>query len=590
MSVEHYQERSSEQFPGPELGRSGLDLAAYLGVLSKFKWGIINLTLLCGLIGLYVALNAQPIYRSTAKLQIERNSTTTALGQLLGQNYYSREFYSTQYEMIKSWGVAEMAATRLGLLDAYQPGQESSGPSAGNHGFSPRQFIAELFDVQPPVLTTEQHREIVVAGIQNNTRVSPVPYSELVSISFESADAAFAARQANTVAESYIEFLKTKYLEDITGSQSWYASRLEQGRHDLEEAENSLQAFRERYSMLETSGGVGSTQSQRLQLAIRGRDEAVRKKLRLEDIYGQINSVRNDTSATLETVLGLQTRDGVAPLLQTYQQATRNESELAGHYGPKHPRLIEAREELVLSREAYHGGLERAADNVVTEYQQIQREEATQTNKFNQAEAEILELSRRQAELSKLENDVNSSRNLFEQLQTGIKSTGMLGSGIQQINAIIIEYARAGLYPVRPNKKKMVLNWALIGLALGLGVAFLLNRLDNTLKNSTDVERHLGLPVMGLIPRLKIPKHEDRTPWTYFESKEQSAFTESIRTVRTGVMISSLEQSHTSILVTSSLPGEGKTTIAVNLAHSVAKMKKTLLIDLDLRRASVRKI
>jgi capsular exopolysaccharide synthesis family protein len=118
-------------------------------------------------------------------------------------------------------------------------------------------------------------------------------------------------------------------------------------------------------------------------------------------------------------------------------------------------------------------------------------------------------------------------------------------------------------------------------------LAFLLEQLDNTFKGSEDVERRLNLPVLGQLPQLKVGKDEKLAPMHHFVNQPRSAFSESIRTIRTGVMLSTLDQEKAIITVTSSVPGEGKTTMAINLAHSIQQMKKTLLIDADMRRPMV---
>jgi len=566
-----------------------LDLREYLRILGNFRWGIFSLALLSGLIGLYVALKSEPIYRSTVKLQISRESTVVNLGDMLLQPSQAKEFYNTQYEMIKSWGVAEQAATMLGLQDVDQP-VKKSGSSARVAGFSLQQFIAGLLNTQPPVLTSDQRRNDAITKLQENALVTPVKDSELVNISFESPDPEFAARQANAVAASYIEFIKNMHLEDITSNQHWFASRLEQGRLDLEKAETALQDFRERNAILETAEGVGTAQSQRLQLAFQGREQAHQQKLKLEDLYQQISKARNDPGHMLASITALQSRGVVAQLKNDYQQAGRKFTELSRRYGPRHPRMIEVKALLDDARQSYDEELELAADGITADYQRAQREEASLGSKLNEAEAGIIELNRSRAELNKLENNVQSSRALYEQLQTGIKATGMMEGGIQKINAMIFEYARPGLYPVRPNKPRMVSLWTLFGLVLGVGVAFMLNRLDNTFKDSNDVERRLLLPVMGLIPQLEAAKKDEISALNHFEKDGYSTFSEAIRTVRSRVMLARLEQPNSTIVVTSSLPGEGKTTLAINLAHSISKIKKCLLIDLDLRKPVVRKI
>jgi len=561
---------------------AGLDVRHYLGVLFKFKWGILSVAFLAGLGGLYAAYKAVPIYSSTATLQIERDQGPV-LGDLLRGQIFQFEFYQTQYELIRSWGVAEIAAERLGLLDAdHLEGIEQ--PPAPT-GFSWRSLVPEFLRQQAPQITPEIRRANLIAGVQGALIVTPVERSELTRISVQHPDPAWAARMANTVAESYIDFLRDKNLSDITGSQSWYSSRLVQARADLEDAEQSLQDYLDRQGLIQTTGGVDEMQSQALQAALVNREQARQQKLALERLQSEIQAA--SAPAQLETITALEERGIVRQLKNARADARRNANQLAERYGPKHPRMIEAQSALVSAEGAYAEELQTVAAAVVADYERAVRTEASYSGQLNTAQADIQSLNRSRAELTKLQDDVKTSRALFEQLQSGEKTAGLLEGGQQNINATVIEFARPGLYPVRPDKQRMVLFWALGGLFVGIGLAFMLEQLDNTFKGSEDVERRLGLPVLGQLPQLKVEKGTPLAPMNQFVEQSRTAFSEAIRTIRTSVILSTLDQPRSIITVTSSLPGEGKTTMAINLAHAVAQMKKTLLIDADMRRPMV---
>jgi capsular exopolysaccharide synthesis family protein len=575
-------EGHSSQQSGPSDEAAGLDIRQYLGVLLKFKWGILSVGLLAGLMGLYMAYKAVPIYRSSTILQIERQGGPT-IGTVLRIPMYQREFYKTQYELIRSWSVAEMAAERLGLLDADHLEGQVKAPE--NPGFSWRDLLPEFLVVRAPEITPDIRRSNLIAGVKGSVRVTPIEESELSQVTVESARPEWAAQVANTVAESYIDFLRDKNLSEITGSQSWYSSRLVQAREDLEQAERALQDFLDRQGLIQTAQGVDALQSQALQVALTNRETARQQKLALERLYREIQAAGSVDA--LETITALESRGIVRQLKNGRADARREVTRLSQRYGPKHPRMIEAQGEQASAEQAYLDELEATAAAVVADYQRAVQTEASYSRQLDEAEADIQSLNRSRAELTKLQDDVQTSRTLFEQLQSGEKTAGLLEGGQQDINATIIEYARPGLYPVRPDKQRMVLVWALGGLFVGIGLAFLLEQLDNTFKGSEDVERRLNLPVLGQLPQLKVEKDDKLGPMHYFVSAPRSAFSESIRTIRTGVMLSTLDQDKAIITVTSSVPGEGKTTVAINLAHSIQQMKKTLLIDADMRRPMV---
>ena len=175
------------------------------------------------------------------------------------------------------------------------------------------------------------------------------------------------------------------------------------------------------------------------------------------------------------------------------------------------------------------------ADSVVTDYRRAQSAEQSFIRQVEDAKEEIRVLDRNRAQRQRLEDAAASSKSIFEKLQSGERTTGMLGGGSQKPNVTIIEYARPIYTPVRPNKQRMVLLSAMLGLMLGVGLAFLLDHLDNTFKGPEDVEHHLALPVLGSLPKLKTDKNDPLQPMREFMESNKSAFSESVRTIRTGV-------------------------------------------------------
>ncbi len=564
-----------------------LDLRVYLAVLFKYKWGILGMMLLAALVGLYLALKAVPVYQASAKLQIERNADTAQFAFPISRILWDREFYETQYQLISSWGVAELAARKLGLLDVADPATPE--PPAERAAFQWRDLLPEWLQAAPAqALSDEEQRAALIAGLQGSIQVIPVENSQLATIRILHPDPAVAAARVNAVADAYGEFLKDKNLENIQTDQTWYASRLDNAKADLDEANRNLQAFYERRGLLRAGEGVGSIQSQTLQTALTGQADAQRSREALERVYRDIVNARNG-QGSLETITELENRGVVRSLKGAVVTARQEVTRLAQRYGPRHPTMIAAQSTLDNALREYDAELERVAGGVVTDYRRARAAEQGFIGQVEAAKAEIRELDRNRAEQQRLEDAVASSKAIFERLQTGEQTSGMLVGGAQKLNVTVIERARPARAPVRPDKHRMVLIAALVGLVLGIGLAFLLDHLDNTFKGPDEVENRLALPVLGTLPKLRQEKGKALQPMHEFRESVRSPFSESVRTIRTGVMLSGLDRERSVIMVTSSVPGEGKTTLSLNLAHAIGKMKKTLLIDADMRRPMVGK-
>jgi succinoglycan biosynthesis transport protein ExoP len=156
--------------------------------------------------------------------------------------------------------------------------------------------------------------------------------------------------------------------------------------------------------------------------------------------------------------------------------------------------------------------------------------------------------------------------------------------GIDRANARIVDTALPAIKPVKPKKRLIILIAGFLGLGFGVLLAFLFEHLDNTLKTAVDIEEHLKLAVLGVLPKV-VDKADEL--WKMVKTDNHSNFSEGIRTIRTGVILSRLDNPHKMVMVTSCLPGEGKSVVASNTAINLSEMHKVLLIDADLRRPSI---
>jgi len=233
-------------------------------------------------------------------------------------------------------------------------------------------------------------------------------------------------------------------------------------------------------------------------------------------------------------------------------------SELAKRYGEKHPKLIAAKSELEEARRRL-------------------REEQTS----------VVEARSDEFQLSKLEREVATNRELYNTFLTRFKETDITDDSNGISNVRIIDRAQVPGAPYKPNRQRMVMLWLLLGLAAGVALAFLREYLDNTFKHSEDAEEKLGLPVLGVVPLLKKSGKQAQIAERFFIKESKSTFAESINHVRTGVLFSHVDDPPKTVLVTSAIQGEGKTTLSSNLALAFSQLGPTLLIDADLRKPRV---
>lgn len=234
-----------------------------------------------------------------------------------------------------------------------------------------------------------------------------------------------------------------------------------------------------------------------------------------------------------------------------------NLSAISQRYGPKHP-----------------------------SYQQAELDLAEAQQALQMARSNAMAVTRKQFGFQELMREVETNRNLYDTFFTRIKEANETRQ-LETANARVVDPAVTPDKPVKPLKGLTMALAFVLSLMLGVMLAFLLDYLDSTFKGADDVEARLGVPMLGLLPIAKRRLEQGAKP--LFLDADQQGFAEAVRTVRTGVVLSGLDTSHQIVVVTSSVPGEGKTTTSVNLALAMGQMEKVLLIDADMRRPTIAK-
>ena len=286
--------------------------------------------------------------------------------------------------------------------------------------------------------------------------------------------------------------------------------------------------------------------------ALKANLETSEKKL--QEYREQNNLVENGDKTG---VLGL-SAEQLTQINQRVTAAQFKVAEISQRYGDKHPALIQAKLELA---------------------------EAQRT--FNEAKDASLELSRKEFRFQELQREVQTNRNLYDTFFTRIKQAND-SLELQTANARVIDPAVTPSAPFKPRKGLLVALALVLSVMFGALLAFMLDYLDSTFKGAEDVEDKLGVSMLGMVPLVK-QKKKDSGALLFLDDKQKS-YAEAMRTVRTSVVLSGIDKPHKTILMTSSVPSEGKSTSSTNLAIALGQMERVLLIDADLRKPTVAKV
>ncbi len=573
-----------------------IDLLQLWHTLWRRKWGIVSLTLVVAMLAALVALSITPIYRAVATLLIEQKAAkVVSIEQVYGLEGTGNEYLQTQFELLRSRSLAERVVRELKLTThpEFDPRQQPEplidvGGLLSVFKFTERLPVTLPEDVAEGEDPTEQQIfDSVTRAFMGRINVVPAGKTQMVKVEVEMADARMAARAANALARGFIEGQLEARMEMSMTATNWMNSRLGELRDKLKEAETNLQTYRERERLVDVQG-VATVTANELAMTSDRMIDARRKRAEAESQYQQVQQMRGggwERLATIPAVLG-------HPLIQQFKaeqaRARAKVDELSKRYGTRHPTMEAARTELEAATGSLRGQVEQIVAGIERNYQLALANERSLRASLETNKSQIQDISRKEFRLRELQREVDTNRTLYDTFMNRLKETAATAD-LENANARVVDEATVPNAPVRPRTALIVAVAALLALMVGVGLALLLEALNNTFKTTEDVENRLNLPVLGILPLLKGKKARARAA-RLFQDNTDKGFAESVRTVRTSLVLADMDTPHRRIVVTSSIPGEGKTTLATNLAFALAQVGDTvLLIDADMRRPSLAK-
>lgn len=549
----------------------------YIRILSRHRWAIIVLTTLFALLGLLRASMEVPRYGATATLLIDREGAKYVdAREIYTPGVSNFEYFQTQHQILQTRPLLERVAERIGaqrILEAWQMRPPISFRRAAESSGAPE-------------LTPEQMLQRATDILMGEIEVLPMRNTQLVRLYFSSPDPVLSADLANALSNVYIENTLESRLQMSQDAAQWLSGRLGGLRERVEEAENRLRAFREENSLV-GSGSADSLQAQSVNMLTGQLAAAQSARLDRERAYREVVEAER-AGRSMDQVTSVAREGSVGVLIGQVRDLETQKAQNSTRYGPRHPEMVKIESALSAARLALKQQADRVADSIRREYQAAQQVESEVRAQLERSRGELRMASSNSIRLQQLERDVEAARSLYDRFKAQFNLTSET-SKMETSNARVVQSATVNNYRTFPNVRQMVITSALFGLVLSIALAFLLDHLDNTIKTAESVEEALQLPVLGLVPSVKTLNKKDTGPMHYFSANPRSAFSESVRTLRTGVLLSGVDKTHRRLLVTSSVPGEGKTTMALNLAQALSQMHKVLLIDTDMRRPTVAK-
>ncbi len=578
-------------------------LADYLRILARRKWLLVAVALTVLVVALLQVFTTTPIFRAEVTLQVDPEDAKVLPYEEIGQSgggVRLKEYIFTQVEIIRTRELAQRVVQQLKLGDLpefTQPARRGvvldlfSGITTALRGLATRKKNGSRPDedaTRENTLTDDLMARLTVRSLRN---------TRLIEVSCDSPSPKLAEDICNCLAEEFIEqHLEGKYDATIRATD-FLRKQLDDLKIRVEQSEESLIKYAQAKNIVNVDER-GSINRKRLADL---NDELTRAEAELIAQKARHQATRTATRGAFpEALKSSRIRDLEAKL-------AAQESELVSlseRYGPQWPRVKEVTLNLAELRRQLDLAEEQAIVGATSEYNQALERRQSLSAAFNQQRQVVDRLDEDSVQYRYLKRDTDTNKELYDGLLQRLKEASV-AAGLKSSNIRIADHAVVPRRAAWPRKTLSLLLALALGLFLGVGAIFLAEALDNTIKTTDDIVHQLGLPALGVIPSLTA---EGSGKGKYLRRRDRSGAEEAqrpilatggsqalrgraweaYRSLRTSLLLSHSGKPPQAILITSPLPGEGKTTTVANTALAMAQTgARTVIVDLDMRRPTL---
>ena len=557
-----------------------------LGVIFGIAFGVTALVMV-------VVFQMTPLYTGEALVLLDRQKTQVVdMRAVMSGLSPDSAAVDSEVEILRSRALAARVIEKLNLTQdpEFNPALRTESVL---RWIDPRVWIK--FALEDPAPQSEEMRQrselnAVISAFQARTSISRRGLTFVILIGFDSTNPEKAAQIANAIAETYIlDQLEAKF-DATRQANEWLSRRLTELRGQVRDSERAVEIYRSENG-LESASGMTVSEQQLSELnaqLILARADLAEARAK----YSRAQQMRS-TGGSIESVTAVLQSQTISQLRQKQAELARELANLSTKYGPRHPEIVNAeaqRRDIALQIDAEVGRIMGSIQNDVSVAE-------TRVEALEHSLAEIRGETgiggQAEVQLRELEREASANRAVYESFLNRFKETSQQ-EDLQTPDSRVISAATVPLVPSYPRKAFIGAVTAVRALMLGAGVALLLEQLDNGIQTARDVEQELGLPHLVSLPMAPSEKGADgkvMPPQEYLLAKPLSAFSESLRSLRSALQLSNVDNPPKVILFTSALPSEGKTTTSVSFARAAAASGlKVVLVDCDLRHPSVHRV
>jgi polysaccharide biosynthesis transport protein len=561
-------------------GLTPLNVMRYVRAFWRRKWVVLGVAVLITGLAALQTLRQPKVYAASTSLIIDVTAPRVLdsdVKELMGDersNYwFNKEYYGTQAQVITSRAVATRVVEKLGL----------------QHDAA---FLG-LSQVQDEKVRLQAMQGMDAVGqLQSRISVIPVKETRVVNIAVEDLDPQRAALLANEVAQAYMAENLALRLRTTESATQWLEERKAELEKSSQTSELALYDFKKNADMLSVSAeNKKSSVTERINsyeatlTTVRTKIAALQARV---DAIRQLQKSSPGDETWAEAVPGASDTP-IQELKRRFIEQRAVCVELSERYLPEHPKMIECSSKLAVVREDFVRSLTNVVRKAETELTQAVSEEKNMVRLLAAAQDESFQLGKRQIEFDNLNREAENNRRLYESVLRRLKDIELSGL-LRTTNVRVLDAARPGFAPIKPDVRRTVMLALLFGLFMGCCAVLLLEFLENTVASQADVEERLGLAFLGFVPRVEQKEDNPRERDLFVHRQPKSSVAECCRAIRTNLLFMSPDKPFKTLVVTSSGPQEGKSTTCIFLGVAMAQSgNRVLLLDTDMRRPRLHK-
>lgn len=557
-----------------------IDLTHLINIIRRSFLRICVLTTLIAIVAAIFISDLPPIYKASTVLQLQVQQTKPiAIQGVLQNDINTKDYFQTQIEILRSNLITEKVIATLNL--SQHPYYTEDKPTS-----QLKQKLNELLHFISPKKNSDlapvidsQH---FINQIKSAAKVTLIKNTQLLAISYEHNSPELAALIANAYADVYIQHNRDFRIQQTMHASLWLREGVQALKDNLNSAEANLTAFLQQENLIDDSGIDNFTAKELHNLTTKL--NSIRSELiSAQTLYRQINQAQNLDLVTSTSIKALSSQSELIKLKQDYTQAKNNIAKLSKRYGPQHDKMILANTQLNVAKDNAQDALHQLALRFKKNITLLEQNEVAIIAALESKKTEHRTQIKQKARYKELNRELASSNELYNMFLMRLKETN-LTNDLNLSTATITDIAKVPLSPFKP-KRTLILVLVIL-LTLMLLVAYEL--IHAMLFINQDNVNHLQAPLLGSIPNLKAinKKFKQQSPQQLFLSNKM--IFEAAQSLRTSLQLSAKRGKQQVIMVTSNSVGEGKSTSAIYLAMALAQAHKTIIIEADMRKPSVR--